>query len=358
MDCLPLNEASVPDIAAAYRGTCVAVTGAGGTIGAEVCRQLLECHPAKIILFELSEPALYTVHKDLSLRAKELGTVLVPVLGSAGDPVLALRILSGHRADTVLHAAAYKHVPLVEQNPLAGMANNALGTWTLLRAAACCSVSRFVLVSSDKAVRPANAMGVSKRLAELFVLDQAARSGSRCCIARSGNVLGSSGSVLPLFQEQAARGGPVTVTDPRMKRYFLPVAAAGRLVLAAGADAEGGEVFVPDMGQPLPVLQLARNVIADAERNGAGRHGSGIAIEFSGKRPGEKLEEELSLTGRLLPTRRPGVLRAAENVSRSDGIETAVRRLRKAVAEGDEAAALAVAACWVEGSARSKSSVA
>jgi len=253
----------------------------------------------------------------------------------------------------VLHAAAYKHVPLVEANPLPGLANNVFGTRTLAREAAQAGVERFILISSDKAVRPANVMGASKRLAELVVQDLATRHGQKTVFAmvRFGNVLGSSGSVVPLFQEQVSRGGPVTVTDPEVRRFFMTIREAVQLVLTAGAGAQGGEVFVLDMGKPVPILQLARQVIESAGyavRDRANPEGD-IEIEIIGLRPGEKLEEELTLNGGLVGTRYPKIFCAHEEHLSEIEVAGVLRGLRQALAAGDEAAARAVIARWVEG---------
>eukprot|EP00903_Cladosiphon_okamuranus_P021457 g19725.t1 len=260
--------------AGSYAGRVVLVSGAGGSIGSELSRQVLACRPTKLVLYELSELALYTIHQELSQQLEGAGIELVPVLGSVTDPRQVRRVLERHKVQVVLHAAAYKHVPLVETNPLPGLANNVFGTQTLASAAAEFGVERFILVSSDKAVRPTNVMGASKRMAELIVQDLASRcdpngdsSAGRTVftMVRFGNVLGSSGSVIPLFQEQISRGGPVTVTDPQVKRYFMTIREAVQLVLQAGAEAKGGEVFVLDMGEPVSILQLARQILCARE---------------------------------------------------------------------------------------------
>jgi len=251
-----------PAARATYAGKCILVSGAGGSIGSELCRQILAFGPSRLILFELGELALYTVEMDLRPLAEGSGTDIVPVLGSVTDPRAVRRVMTQHRVDVVLHAAAYKHVPLVEANPVAGLANNVLGTRTLARASAEAGVGRFILISTDKAVRPTNVMGASKRLSELVVQDLASRSrGTVFAMVRFGNVLGSSGSVIPLFQSQIARGGPVTLTHDDVTRYFMTIEEAVRLVLLAGAFARGGEVFVLDMGAPVAIRDLARQII-------------------------------------------------------------------------------------------------
>ncbi|MCB1314022.1 MAG: polysaccharide biosynthesis protein, partial [Sedimentitalea sp.] len=242
-------DVSLGEACDSYVGRTVLVSGAGGSIGSELCRQVLSCRPARLILYELSELALYTVHQELTQLADGTLIEIVPVLGSVTDPRQVRKVLSDHNVQVVLHAAAYKHVPLVEANPLAGLANNVFGTQTLAREAAQTGVERFILISSDKAVRPTNVMGASKRLAELVVQDLATRyTNTVFTMVRFGNVLGSSGSVVPLFQDQVSRGGPVTVTDINVRRYFMTIREAVQLVLKAGSEARGGEVFVLDMG--------------------------------------------------------------------------------------------------------------
>ncbi len=344
---LPMSEAS-----SSYADRVVLISGAGGSIGSELCRQVLLCRPTKLILFELSELALYTVHQELAELAQESGVTLVPVLGSVTDPRQVRRVLGTHGVQVVLHAAAYKHVPLVEANPLPGLANNVFGTQNLAQASAQAGVERFILISSDKAVRPTNVMGASKRMAELLLQDLAQRNSATIfTMVRFGNVLGSSGSVVPLFQEQISRGGPVTVTDPRVKRYFMTISEAVQLVLQAGAEALGGEVFVLDMGEPVSILQLARQVIESAGyslRDAENPEGE-IEVEIIGLRPGEKLEEELTLTEELITTRHAKIFCAREATLSEIEVATFMRGLRTAVAAGDEPAARQLLHRWVEG---------
>ncbi|MEH6774698.1 MAG: polysaccharide biosynthesis protein, partial [Cereibacter changlensis] len=234
-------EEALPQGAEAYVGRSILVTGAGGSVGSELCRQLLLIRPARIVLFDVSEIALYTIDRELSERAEGTGVEIVAVLGSVMESRLVRMVMADHRIEVVFHAAAYKHVPLVEANPIAGLANNVLGTRTLADAAHEAGVARFILISTDKAVRPTNIMGASKRLAELVVQDMARRSaGTVFSMVRFGNVLGSSGSVIPLFKEQIARGGPVTLTHEDVTRYFMTISEAARLVLLAGSFAHGG----------------------------------------------------------------------------------------------------------------------
>ncbi|GAA6194444.1 polysaccharide biosynthesis protein [Phaeobacter gallaeciensis] len=348
----PVRNVELAEASDCYSGRTVLISGAGGTIGAELCRQVLACGPTRLVLFELSELALYNMMLELEALAEEQGTTLVPVLGSITDPRRVRQVLEDEKVQVVLHAAAYKHVPLVEANPLTGLANNVLGTRTLAVESANAGVERFILISSDKAVRPTNVMGASKRLAEFMLQDLASnRQGTIFAIVRFGNVLGSSGSVVPLFQEQISRGGPVTVTDPEVKRYFMTISEAVQLVLKAGYEAKGNEVFVLEMGALMSILQLARQVIASAgytvrdEENPDGD----IEIQFIGLRPGEKMEEELTLSDDLLPTPHQKIFYARE--ARLSEIEVAsiLRGLRQALAAGDVSAARAVIRRWVEG---------
>ena len=335
-----------------YVGRTVLVSGAGGSIGSELCRQVLSCRPTRLVLFELSELALYTVHQELEQLVEGMGVELVPVLGSVTDLRQVRRVLLDHKVQVVLHAAAYKHVPLVEANPLPGLANNVLGTETLARASAEAQVERFILISSDKAVNPTNVMGASKRLAELVVQDIASRSATTVfAMVRFGNVLGSSGSVVPLFQDQISRGGPVTVTDVAVKRYFMTITEAVQLGLQAGAEAHGGEVFVLDMGEPVLIFQRARQVIESAGYTvrDADTPSGDIAIKIIGLRPGEKLEEELTLSQELITTRHAKIFCAREAGLSEIEVAAMLRGLRQALADSDEAAALQLIRHWVEG---------
>lgn len=316
-----------------YAGKVVLISGAGGSIGTELSRQILDCGPAALILYELSEYALYTVDMALRDQAARAGVPLVAVLGSVVDSDQVARVLTAHRVEVIMHAAAYKHVPLVEANPLAGIANNGLATHAFARVAEAAGVGRFVLISSDKAVRPVNVMGASKRLAELVVQDLARRSsGTVFPIVRFGNVFGSSGSVVQRFRAQITAGGPVTVTHPRMTRYFMTVEEAVRLVLHAGALAQGSEIFVLDMGQPVPILALARQMIAAAGR-------AGTEIVFTGPRPGEKLAEELSARGALDRTVHPKIFMARDAALSETETALLLRKLQREVAAGEAQAA-------------------
>lgn len=340
-----------------YAGCTVLVSGAGGSIGSELCRQALAYKPEKLVLFELSEIALYNIDMELKSMVEGTSTEVIPILGSVTDARLVKKVLAAHKVKIVLHAAAYKHVPLVEANPLAGLANNVLGTATLARASREAGVERFILVSSDKAVRPTNVMGASKRLAELVVQDLANRSmGTVFAMVRFGNVLNSSGSVIPLFQEQIARGGPVTLTHNEVTRYFMTIQEASRLVLRAGSYAEGGEVFVLDMGKPISIRTLARNVIEASGcsvRDEANPDGD-IEIVVIGLRPGEKLQEELLISEGQVTTRHEKIFIAREASLSEIEVASAVRALRTAAASADDDAARKVMAHWVEGYSEEK----
>lgn len=344
-------EAVLGENAECYRGKSVLISGSGGSIGSELCRQVLECAPSRLVLFELSEFALYTVDMEMRqlLESSEhfRDVEIVPILGSVTDPRLVRRVLSEQDVDVVLHAAAYKHVPLVEANPLVGLGNNIFGTQTLARESFEAGIERFILVSSDKAVRPVNVMGASKRMAELIVQDLASRvpsgGGPRYSMVRFGNVLGSSGSVVPLFQDQIRRGGPVTVTHEAVTRYFMTVQEAAQLVLTAGAMAQGGEVYVLDMGKPVPITKLARQTIQASGytvRDEDDPDGD-IEIKIVGLRPGEKMEEELTITSEHEFTRHRKIFSAQEESLSEIEVARTLRALREAIAGQDERAARA-----------------
>ena len=342
------------DATQAYSDKNVLISGAGGSIGAELCRQIIDCRPARLVLFEMSEIGLYQIHQELSQLAKGSGVKIVPVLGNVTNSTQVAKVLAENEIQVILHAAAYKHVPLVELNPLPGLYNNVLGTQTLALEAAAAGVERFLLVSSDKAVRPTNIMGASKRLAELVLQDLASRipdnSVPKFAVVRFGNVLGSSGSVVPLFKDQISHGGPVTVTHPDVARYFMTVQEAVNLVLQVGAIADGGEIYVLDMGKPVLIQNLARQVIESAgytvrdDRNPDGD----IEIIFTGLRPGEKMREELSVSGTLVGTVNKKIFQAIEESLSEIEVAKAVHGLRDAVRDQDEDAARVIANRWVE----------
>ena len=283
------------------RGACVCVTGAGGSIGSELCRQIIALKPSKLILLEHSELNLYAIYQELN-NPFTPNVELVPILGSAANPTLVLQLFNDECVEVVFHAAAYKHVPLVELNPLAGLANNVFSTRNVCEAARRCGVRQLLLISTDKAVRPTNVMGASKRLAELVVQAQPSESTSFSMV-RFGNVLGSSGSVVPLFRSQIAAGGPITVTHPEIIRYFMTVKEASHLVLQAAALAESGDVLLLDMGSPVKIKDLAEKMVrlSGLTLKDLDHPNGDIEIAYTGLRPGEKLFEELLLMQRVSP---------------------------------------------------------
>ncbi len=313
----------------------VMVTGAGGSIGSELCRQIIRLAPTKLVLFESSEFALYQIERELQeyMAHENLDFPLIPVLGSVQDRQRVEEILRSCRIQTLYHAAAYKHVPMVECNPIEGIRNNTFGTFHTAQAALNAGVERFVLISTDKAVRPTNVMGASKRMCELVLQGFSQLSGKTTfCMVRFGNVLGSSGSVVPLFRRQIQEGGPITVTHPDIIRYFMTIPEAAQLVIQAGAMAEGGEVFLLDMGEPVKILDLAKRMIRLSGlqvRDAANPQGD-IAIEFTGLRPGEKLYEELLIDSDAERTAHPRILKAQENFLLWNELETVLNELRQA----------------------------
>jgi len=305
-------------------GKLVLVTGAGGSIGSELCRQILAMNPAKLLLIEQSEFALYAIHQELEEKLTGLGgatsPVLVPLLASVQDEERLREIMSTWAPDTVYHAAAYKHVPLVEHNPAEGIKNNVFGTLRTAQAAVEHGVSDFVLVSTDKAVRPTNIMGASKRLAEMVLQalaaeQKGAKNFTTFSMVRFGNVLGSSGSVVPKFRQQIRDGGPISLTHPDITRYFMTIPEASQLVIQAGAMGRGGDVFVLDMGEPIRIADLARRMIelSGLTVKDEGNPEGDIEIEITGLRPGEKLFEELLIGDNPEGTTHPRILRARED---------------------------------------------
>jgi FlaA1/EpsC-like NDP-sugar epimerase len=314
------------------RGKTVLVTGAGGSIGSELCRQIVTVAPSRLHLLDHSEFALYTIRQELVARFPD-----IPIeahLGSVCNAELVERILRDGKVDTIYHAAAYKHVPLVETNIVEGLRNNVVGAQVIASQAARHRVETCVLISSDKAVRPTNIMGASKRIAELIFQAAAARHGAHTtfCMVRFGNVLGSSGSVIPLFQRQIARGGPLTITHPEVSRYFMLIPEAAQLVIQAGAMAKGGDVFVLDMGEPVRIVDLARTMIAlhGLTEKSAQNPAGDIEIRYVGLFPGEKLHEELLTDGVVFPSDHPRIMRMKENALHPSVLETFITCLMMA----------------------------
>lgn len=321
-------------------GRAVMVTGAGGSIGSELCRQLIQLRPSRIILMEQSEFALYQIEKELQsvITVQGLGVSVHALLGSVGHRRRCETTMRAFQVDTVYHAAAYKHVPLVEANVIEGVQNNVMGTWHCAQAAVAAGVRRFVLISTDKAVRPTNVMGATKRMAELVLQALAAHQRRTVfSIVRFGNVLGSSGSVVPLFRDQIRSGGPVTVTHPDVIRYFMTIPEATQLVLQAAAMGKGGEVFVLDMGEPVRIADLARKMIrlmGLSERTEFNQHGD-IEVVFTGLRPGEKLYEELLVGNNPIETRHPRIMMAREACLPLDSVTALLDALSEASQQFD-----------------------
>ncbi|MGR5146666.1 polysaccharide biosynthesis protein [Photobacterium alginatilyticum] len=310
----------------------VMVTGAGGSIGSELCRQILRQKPKSLVLFELSEYGLYKIDKELSelVQTEGLGVEIIPLLGSVQRQNRLVTTMQSFKVQTLYHAAAYKHVPLVEYNVVEGVRNNVFGTYYTALAAIQAGVESFVLISTDKAVRPTNVMGTTKRLAELTLQSLAAENtGTRFCMVRFGNVLGSSGSVIPLFKRQIAEGGPITVTHPEIIRYFMTIPEAAQLVIQAGAMGKGGDVFVLDMGEPVKIVELAKNLIqlsglevmSDDKLNGD------IEIKYTGLRPGEKLFEELLIGDNVGKTDHERIMTARETFLSYEDLKAVITRL-------------------------------
>jgi len=322
-------------------GKSVVVTGAGGSIGSELARQILVLKPTRLVLYEASEYALYQIERELraylrSHREELADTEVVPILGTVTDERTVTEVFRAFRVQTVYHAAAYKHVPLVEQNLISGIHNNIFGTLYAAKAAIDAGVATFILISTDKAVRPTSVMGATKRMAEMLLQGLASNNHVTCFnIVRFGNVLGSSGSVVPLFREQIEQGGPVTVTHPEVYRYFMTIPEAAQLVIQAGAMGTGGEVFVLDMGELVRIDSLARKMIAVSgysvrdENNPNGD----IAIEYTGLRPGEKLTEELLIGSNVTKTEHPRILRAEEGFLSWPELLKFLERFEQACAE-------------------------
>lgn len=334
-------------------GKVVLITGAGGSIGSELCRQIVLQRPRQLLLLDHSEYNLYTIHQELEPIAAAESVELVALLGSVGQIERLRAICQRYAPYAVYHAAAYKHVPLVEANPAEGIVNNVFGTLNMARIAQQCNVARFVLISTDKAVRPTNVMGASKRMAEL-VLQALAKdpAGRTCfCMVRFGNVLGSSGSVVPLFRRQLAQGGPLTVTHADVTRYFMTIPEAAQLVLQAGAMARGGEVFVLDMGEPVRIMDLARRMVelSGLSVRDAVHPDGDIAIEVTGLRPGEKLYEELLIGDNPTPTSHPRIMMAHEELLPWPALERQLQALERAAQDCDLDAIKAVLQTCVHG---------
>lgn len=319
------------------KGLNVLVTGAGGSIGSELCRQIIKNAPAKLVLFEVSEFALYSIESELAQFIAKQGVEisLIPVLGSVQDRTLIDQVLASQAIDTIYHAAAYKHVPLVEFNVVQGVRNNVFGTLNVAQAAKDFKVPTCVLVSTDKAVRPTNFMGTTKRVAELVLQAlQNETQHTRYCMVRFGNVLGSSGSVIPLFRRQIEAGGPVTVTHQDITRYFMTIPEAAQLVIQAGAMGQGGDVYVLDMGESVKIFDLAKRLIrlSGLEVKDEANPNGDIEIVCSGLRPGEKLFEELLIGDNVKPTNHERIMSAHEVMLSWPDLQKFLAKLDKACA--------------------------
>jgi FlaA1/EpsC-like NDP-sugar epimerase len=335
-------------------GQVVLVTGAGGSIGGELVRQIVLQGPRQLLLLDHNEFGLYSIHQELQAmcNACNSAVLLVPLLGSAVNARRMLVLCEKYRPDTVYHAAAYKHVPMVESNAGEGILNNVFGTLNMARAAQQAGARRFVLISTDKAVRPTNVMGATKRMAELVLQALAAQTGATCfSMVRFGNVLGSSGSVVPLFRKQLSMGGPLTVTHAEITRYFMTIAEAAQLVLQAGAMGQGGDVFLLDMGEPVKIVDLARHMVQLSGLSVRDQeHPQGdIEIAITGMRPGEKLYEELLIGDNPQPTEHPRIMRAQEDFMAWSELDIQLNELLRAAQENDEDSIKAVLQACVHG---------
>ena len=355
-DILPGARISHADIFEAHSKTFF-ISGAGGSIGAEITRQLLSVHPRKIILYEFSEYNLFKIEREcLAIKhSKELNTLIIPILGDIRDRNHLNNLFKRYQIDHIYHAAAYKHVPLVEdENNLAIAAeNNILGTYNLAEVARNYKVDSFVMISTDKAVRPTNIMGATKRFAEIIIQSiNATTDSTRFSMVRFGNVINSSGSVIPLFLEQISSGGPVTVTDKNVKRYFMTIPEASSLVLQAGEMSEGGEVFILDMGEQIKIYDLAKKLIHLSGRNymeDKDEGADGIQVLEVGLRPGEKMYEELLISGSELKTDNPKIFKATESYIKLDSLKPILVQMEECIRNYDNAEILKMLTENVEG---------
>lgn len=346
------REPVAPDpqlLTANISGKCVMVTGAGGSIGSELTRQIIKLKPSRLLLFDISEFALYQIEQELCNQPS--GVEVIALLGSVVDRVRMTSICQHFSVQTIYHAAAYKHVPMVEKNVGEGIRNNVFGTLHCAQAAIAAKVETFVLISTDKAVRPTNTMGASKRMAELVLQALAGTADTRFTMVRFGNVLGSSGSVVPLFREQIAKGGPVTVTDPQIIRYFMTIPEAAELVIQAGAMGQGGDVFVLDMGSAVKIVDLATRMIhlsGFTVKNAENPDGD-IEITYTGLRPGEKLFEELLIGENVSQTDHQKIMRAQEGVIAWTDLQLILTDLQHAVSIADYEQIRAILGKYVDG---------
>ena len=352
-DILPRSRASKSDIL--FEGISVMVTGAGGSIGSEIVRQILDGRPQKIVLFEFSEINLYSIESEINLikKAKNISTEIVGILGDIKDRKRIKDTMYSHNIQYVYHAAAYKHVPIVEhfENISEGIKNNIFGTKSVCDAALACNVKKVVVISSDKAVRPTNIMGASKRFAEMIVQSSNNKSNtSKFCMVRFGNVMNSSGSVIPLFRKQISEGGPVTITHSKVTRFFMTISEASSLVIQAGEYAKGGDVFILDMGEQVKIIDLAKRLIYLSGRNVSyDKNSEGIQIQEIGLRPGEKLYEELLISGTEEKTPNNKIFKSSEKCPTDTVLESALKDLELSVKENNTKIIRSILAKHVEG---------
>lgn len=349
---LPRNQVKLSPID--LTGLNVMITGAGGSIGSELVRQLLLCNPNKIILFEISEINLYTIQSEIEqIRiSKKLNTQIIGVLGDIKNKSRVKSILINHKVDYLYHAAAYKHVPIVEyhENIVEGINNNIYGTKIICDAASECELKKVVVVSTDKAVRPTNIMGASKRLAEMVVQSKNTEmTRTKFCMVRFGNVINSSGSVIPLFRKQIANGGPITITHKEVTRFFMTISEASSLVIQAGELAHGGEVFILDMGEQIKIIDLAKKLIYLSGMSISDNHGDGIEIKEVGLRPGEKLYEELLISGDEIKTSNHKIFKSIEKFLPASDLNLVLENLKDKIKENDVMAIKQILKLNVEG---------
>ena len=336
-----LPRARVKKSLVSFHGKSLMITGAGGSIGSEIVRQLLNGRPKKIVLYEISEINLYSIQSEIEAikKAQEYSTEIVGLLGDVKNKQRVEEVVLNHKIDTIYHAAAYKHVPIVEhiENISEGIKNNIFGTKVICDVADKCNVNKVVVISTDKAVRPTNIMGASKRLAEMIVQSRNSKSpNTKFCMVRFGNVINSSGSVIPLFRKQIAAGGPVTITHKKVTRFFMTIAEASSLVIQAGEFAEGGDVFILDMGEQVKILDLAEKLIYLSGRNISDDGDSeGIEIKEVGLRPGEKLFEELLISGRELQTPNNKIFKSVEEFPSPEVLNDIIDGMEKALKDNN-----------------------
>ena len=330
----------------AIKGKVVLVTGAGGSIGSELCRQIIRWQPTRLITLDQSEYAIYLLEQELANIAASLDVPLTPIVTSTLEENFIRKILDNFEVNTIYHAAAYKHVPLMEQNVMQGIKNNVVGTMTMAKCAIEANVKDFILISTDKAVNASNFMGASKRLCELICQKHNKEQNITCfSMVRFGNVLGSSGSVIPLFKKQIENGEPITVTHEDVTRYFMTIPEAAQLVVQSGAIAKGGEIFVLDMGEPIRIIDLAKKMLRLSNRNASKSNKANVndsEIDIIGLRPGEKLHEELAFENNLVSTIHPRILRACETEKTLSDFKVHLEKMVNAIDEADQTSLIEV----------------